>query len=148
MYVGALFLTVTATFFASDAIMTSLLDGPNYLADLAATIMLALSSLMLLSVAQDPNAAADTADTLGTLLTGTYDSLLPIVYIFSCTAGIMLSAALYSSRLVPRWLSLLGLVGLIPGGLFEFVLPLWLIAKGFNTQTINPTSAASEVSPG
>ncbi len=26
----------------------------------------------------------------------------------------------------------LGLVGLVPGGLFEFLLPIWLFARGFN----------------
>jgi len=211
--VGALFLIVTATFFASDAIMTPLLDGPDYLTELAdnsrlvvtssllalvegvavvgiavllspllrnhsrrlalgyvsfrigelaATIILALTSLMLLSPAQDPNVAGGGAETLGNVLVGTQDWLLPIVYIFSCVAGIMLSAVLYTSRLVPRWLSVLGLlgypalmltsilhmldyadmvdgtafVGLIPGGLFELVLPLWLFAKGFNPQAI------------
>ena len=25
-----------------------------------------------------------------------------------------------------------GLVGLVPGGLFELLLPIWLFAKGFN----------------
>jgi hypothetical protein len=211
--VGALFLIVTATFFASDAIMTSLLDGPDYLTELAdnsrlvvassllalvegvavvgiavllypllrdhsrrlalgyvsfrigelaATIVLALTSLMLLSLAQDPNVAAGGAETLGNVLVGTHDWLLPIVYIFSCVAGIMLSAVLYTSRLVPRWLSLLGLVGypalmltsilhmlddadmvngtafigLIPGGLFELVLPIWLFVKGFNPRAL------------
>ncbi len=30
-----------------------------------------------------------------------------------------------------------GLVGLVPGGLFELVLPIWLIAKGFNSVAID-----------
>jgi hypothetical protein len=29
------------------------------------------------------------------------------------------------------------LVGLVPGGLFEFLLPLWLFAKGFNVTAID-----------
>lgn len=59
---------------------------------------------------------------------------------------------LYRSKLIPRFLSILGLIGYAslsasaimelmghngmflyaPGALFEIVLPLWLIVKGFN----------------
>jgi len=28
--------------------------------------------------------------------------------------------------------AVLGLVGLVPGGLFELLLPIWLFARGFN----------------
>jgi len=31
----------------------------------------------------------------------------------------------------------LGLVGLVPGGLFEFLLPIWLFAKGFNVTALD-----------
>src|SRR6267143_1002644 len=30
----------------------------------------------------------------------------------------------------------LGLVGLVPGGLFELVLPIWLFAKGFKSSAV------------
>jgi hypothetical protein len=30
-----------------------------------------------------------------------------------------------------------GLVGLVPGGLFELLLPIWLIARGFNLAATN-----------
>ena len=72
--------------------------------------------------------------------------------------GSILSFLLYRSRLVPRPIAILGLIGypvllvgtslaafdlievtdgvgllaLIPGGLFELILPIWLIAKGFS----------------
>ena len=36
----------------------------------------------------------------------------------------------------------LGLVGLVPGGLFEFLLPLWLFAKGFNVTALNSMRVA------
>jgi hypothetical protein len=75
----------------------------------------------------------------------------------------MLSYMLFKTRLVPRGFSLLGLigypalllvavldmlgfvdtvggaglVGLVPGGLFELLLPIWLIAKGFNSAAID-----------
>jgi len=73
--------------------------------------------------------------------------------------GVMLCSLLYRSRVVPRWIAALGLVGypllamgavqdmlgqvdtlhgtgmllLMPGGLFELILPVWLIVKGFNS---------------
>jgi Domain of unknown function (DUF4386) len=69
---------------------------------------------------------------------------------------------LYRSQLIPRSLSVLGLIGYaalligsvleifglnlrllhnLPGGVFEFILPIWLIVKGFNASSIVPESA-------
>ena len=80
------------------------------------------------------------------------------VYIPTGIGGLILTYLLFISRLVPRFIAMLGLVGyatfllavpldllgvlnmnkgvgmlvLLPGGLFEFVfMPIWLIAKGF-----------------
>lgn len=70
--------------------------------------------------------------------------------------GLMLVALLYQSKLIPRPLSVLGIIGyfflvsgsviacfkqgtavevisVIPGALFEITLSIWLIFKGFNT---------------
>ncbi len=84
------------------------------------------------------------------------------VYGVSGAAGLVLSSALLASRIVPRNLSMLGLIGypvflvgsiltmfnlinvthgagmlaLVPGGLFELILPIWLFTKGFNTQRV------------
>ncbi len=82
------------------------------------------------------------------------------VYVPTGVGGIILTYLLFVSRLVPRAIALLGLVGyvsltigvpldllgvldmsagaglllVVPGGLFELVfLPIWLITKGFNT---------------
>jgi len=81
------------------------------------------------------------------------------VYILAGSAGVILGYLLFVSKLVPRPIAVLGIIGygliligvpldfagvldmnqgvgqimLIPGGLFEIaVLPIWLIAKGFN----------------
>jgi hypothetical protein len=91
------------------------------------------------------------------------------VYIPTGVGGIILTYLLYVSRLVPRPIALLGLVGyasltigipldllgvldlgrgagmllVVPGGLFELVfLPVWLITKGFRTPKYQ--SAVSE----
>jgi len=84
------------------------------------------------------------------------------VYAVSGVAGLVLSSALLTSKVVPRKLSLLGLIGypvfiagsflamfklidvthgagmlaLVLGGLFELFLPIWLFTKGFTTHQI------------
>jgi hypothetical protein len=79
-----------------------------------------------------------------------------VVYTVFGAAGLVLSSALLTSGIVPRNLSMLGFIGypvfllgtilamfhlidvthgagmlaLVPGGLFELILPVWLFAKG------------------
>jgi hypothetical protein len=98
------------------------------------------------------------SETLGTLLVALRHWTLMLVYLYTGIGGLMLSYMLLRTKLVPRWLSVLGLigyaalllvavldmlglidtvagtglVGLVPGGMFEFILPLWLFARGFN----------------
>ena len=80
--------------------------------------------------------------------------------------GLLFVSVLYTSRLVPRSLSVWGMVGYLvfvsgtilelfgypvgvllslPGGLFELSLSVWLIAKGFNSSVI--ASVAAIASP-
>lgn len=81
-----------------------------------------------------------------------YDFQMGMIPLAMC--GFILCITFYQYRLVPRLLSGLGLLGYfalflkilfdlfdvslggallyIPGALFEFILPLWLIVKGFN----------------
>ena len=84
------------------------------------------------------------------------------VYAVSGTAGLVLSAALLTSRIVRKNLSMLGLIGypifltgsilamfnlinvthgagmlvLVLGGLFELIVPIWLFTKGFTIHQI------------
>jgi hypothetical protein len=86
-----------------------------------------------------------------------WDEYVLAVYAVSGAAGLVLSSALRTSRIVPRSLSMLGLIGypvflvgtvlamfdvvdvthgagmlaLVPGGLFELLLPMWLFTRGF-----------------
>ncbi|QDQ09483.1 DUF4386 domain-containing protein [Streptomyces spectabilis] len=92
-----------------------------------------------------------------------------LVYAFSGAGGLVLSYLLLRSGLVARWLSVLGLVGYavllagvasdllgfvdinsgagtafyVPGGLFEAVLPLLLIFKGFRPVVPAPHAGVS-----
>lgn len=91
-------------------------------------------------------------------LVGLRHSTLMLVYIYTGVGGVMLSYMLLRTRLIPRGLSVLGLVGypalllaavldmmgivdtvagsgligLVPGGLFELLLPIWLFTRGFS----------------
>jgi len=94
------------------------------------------------------------------------------VYIPTGIGGLILTYLLFVSRLVPRPIAVLGIVGyaslllgvlldllgvldmvagaglvlVAPGGLFEFiVLPIWLIAKGFRSTSAVPTRATGPV---
>jgi hypothetical protein len=95
------------------------------------------------------------------------------VYIPTGLGGLVLTYLLYVSRLVPRPIAVVGLIGyllltlgvlldllgvldmsnglgqmiLVPGALFEVVLmPVWLIAKGFNTTALEQQELSPYVS--
>jgi hypothetical protein len=124
-------------------------------AELAIIAAYVLSPLILVSLSRT-EPAADSAATAA-LLIGLRHWTLMFIYLFNGVAGLVLSYMLLRTRLVPRALSILGLVGyaalfvgaslealglvdtmagaglaaLVPGGLFEFVLPIWLFVRGF-----------------
>jgi hypothetical protein len=88
---------------------------------------------------------------------------LQMIYIMNGILTLILSYVLYTSKLVPRFLSVLGLIGggvllpgalldmfghldtlhgagmlvFFPGGLFELILPIWLFVKGFNLSVVD-----------
>lgn len=85
-----------------------------------------------------------------------------IVFLFTGIGGLIFSYLLYQSKLIPRYLSVLGFIGYtmlligvslnilgyveinsgagmlfyLPGGLFELFLPVWLFVKGFTPSAI------------
>ena len=93
-----------------------------------------------------------------------------IIFLFTGLGGLIFSYLLYQSKLIPRLLSALGVIGYamlsvgvlldllgyfymntdvgmllyIPGGLFELFLPAWLFIKGFNPSAIASGSAQHE----
>jgi len=117
----------------------------------------------LLLVTLSGSAANGANSELGTVLIALRHWTIMLVYVYTAVGGVMLSYMLLRTRLVPRGFSVLGLigypvlllaavldifgvvdtvngaglVGLVPGGLFELLLPIWLIAKGFNLTALD-----------
>jgi len=85
-----------------------------------------------------------------------------IIFVFTALGGLIFSYLLFQSKLIPRYLSGLGIIGYavlflgvvlnmfsifnsndvigmliyLPGGLFELFLPIWLFIKGFDSSAI------------
>jgi hypothetical protein len=133
------------------------------------TIITAISWLLLLPLSQEyvkgSPLAAPYFQTFGTLLRGIGD--LPMgAFVFGLGALIFYSL-LYQSKLIPRWLSIWGLIAIVlhlttgllilfglqtgfdtsnlvmnfPIFLQEMVMAVWLIVKGFNPSAIASLSA-------
>jgi hypothetical protein len=130
-----------------------------------------ISPLILVTLSQeyveagDPDASS--LQTLGAVLIAGRYWAWRFVYILNGVATLLLSYLLYQSKLIPRSISVLGLIGgavlllgtslamfglldpdqgagllvVLPGGLFELVLPIRLIARGFNSSAILSESA-------
>ena len=128
--------------------------------ELAATLV--FLAVPLLSIELGAGLADGTVDraattSLGALLRAQHNVAILLIYLATAAAGICMTTLLFRSRLIPRWLAILGLItyptllmgtildifnvvnvthgigllALIPGAVFEFVLPVWLLVKGF-----------------
>jgi hypothetical protein len=111
-------------------------------------IATALGWLLLIALSTQPD-AAPLAGFVRTVETVAWDQLLAIPFVLG---ALMFYALLYQSRLVPRWLSVWGLVGaalyivaplgsifglslgalMAPLAVQEMVMAVWLIARGFD----------------
>jgi hypothetical protein len=126
-----------------------------------AAVGFGLGGLLLVTLSGTAANAANSE--LGAVLVALRHWTIMLVYVYTAVGGVMLSYMLLRTRLVPRGFSVLGLigypvlllvavldmlgvvdtvngaglVGLVPGGLFELLLPIWLIAKGFNVAASN-----------
>lgn len=120
--------------------------------------------LIALSLEYVKAGAADAAgyQTLGTILLAGHEMMITILIIIFSLGALMLYAAFYRARLIPRWLSIWGVVAILmhlstavlimfrladsgsaivsminlPIFLQEMVMAVWLIAKGFNLAAI------------
>ncbi|NKE57814.1 DUF4386 domain-containing protein [Lentzea sp. PSKA42] len=107
----------------------------------------------------DPSASTG----LGALVQAQHSAATLLIYLVTTAAGMCMAVLLYRSRLIPRPLAILGLVtypallagcvldmfgvvdvtqgiglvALVPGGVFELVLPIWLFVKGFSFPSQN-----------
>ena len=140
-------------------------------AEFAILLVWSISPLLLITLSQgyiqaeDPDAS--NFQTSGAVLIALRHWAWRLVYILNGVLTLILAYLLYQSKLVPRSISVLGLIGgavlllgtaldmfalidvdqgagllvVLPGGLFELILPIWLIVKGFNPSAIDPESA-------
>ena len=127
--------------------------------------VMAIGLLLLVTLSREfVNAVAPVASyfqTSGALLLALYDwSSVPENFPYGLGA-LILNYLLYKSKLIPRWLSVWGLIGAtlmlvtgllrmvdpslvylaLPILLYEMVLAVWLIVKGFNPSAIASESA-------
>jgi hypothetical protein len=180
--VGLLFLTSTTAFMIGSSLLVSYFSGDSpgtstlvtgVLLEVYCGVAVAALAVVILPVLSPYSvrlarsyAGLRIAEFLAIVFVGAYmvatkrefPSYDAFIYIFTASGGIILSYLLYVSRLVPRLLSTLGLIGYvllavgIPitvfgsghldsgwglsfvalGGLFELALPLLLLAKGFS----------------
>jgi hypothetical protein len=130
-------------------------------AELGVVLLYMVVPLIVLALgngARDGTVDASASQSLGSLLQALRDVTLVLLYLFTGASGIIFAFLLYQSRLVPRPFAILGLIGypvllagaalamfgvtdvqqgtgmlaMLPGGLFELILPIWLLAKGFS----------------
>jgi hypothetical protein len=128
--------------------------------ELAASLFYLAVPLLVIELGarlSDGTLDASAATSLGALLQVQHSVAILLIYLVTTAAGMCMSTLLYRSRLIPRWIAILGLIGypvllagcaldlfglvdvtqgvglvaLVPGGVFELILPIWLIAKGF-----------------
>ncbi len=182
--VGLLFLTATVTFLVADALITGVLDGPEYLigasahtnaltagallafvdglavvgiavlmypllkgtseplalgyvglrvAELAAILLFLATPLLVIALGNGSrNGTVDASGSqyLGVLLQAQHDVAIVMVYLFTSVAGGILAFLLYRSRLIPRWIAGLGVIGY----------PVLLVGTVLNMSRTVPTS--------
>jgi hypothetical protein len=145
---------------ALGAVGFRLIEGALYVLIVVCLLLLVTLSQASLKVGAP---AASVYQVSGVLLTAARDWLGPMAGVLTFGLGaLMYYWVLYQARLVPRWLSAWGLVGItlvlvagllvmfrlagplsttqvvlsLPIGVQEMVLAVWLIAKGFNPRVI------------
>jgi hypothetical protein len=122
-------------------------------------LVLPLLMIAISNGLRDGTVAGSASASLGPILKALHDQALVVLYLVTSVGGTILCVLLYRSRLVPRWIAILGLIGypvllvgcildlfgvtdvtkgagliaVAPGGLFELILPIWLLAKGFDS---------------
>jgi hypothetical protein len=128
--------------------------------ELAATLFYLAVPLMAIALGAQTRSGALDADAstgLAALLQAQLGVATLMIYLVTSAGGMCMAVLLHRSRLIPRPLAVLGLisypallagcaldlfgvvdvtqgvglVAFIPGGIFELIMPIWLLAKGF-----------------
>lgn len=122
--------------------------------------IVALQLLVLLSENYIASGAADSNDfqTMAALAVKGHFAAFNMGMLALSVGSLMFCYLLYRSKLIPRIISIIGLIGYaalfasgcfgiigfdvgmvlyIPGAIFEIIFPIWLIAKGFNLSAID-----------
>lgn len=137
--------------YVGERVVELVLQVSFYLA--APLIMIAISTGL-----HDGTIGGSGAAALGPVFKSVHDVGIVVLYLVTSVGGTIFAYLLYRSRLVPRWLAVIGLIGypvllvgcvldmfgvidvtqgagllaVLPGGLFELVLPILLLVKGFS----------------
>lgn len=126
----------------------------------ALLIMSLIGPLVLIAISKQSNSVGTSGDsylqTIGNLAVDAHFMLFEMAMIVLSVGSLLFCYILYRSRLVPRLLTVIGFIGYtgllassclsitgldlgtvlyIPGAIFEIVLPVWLMVKGFNLRT-------------
>lgn len=126
----------------------------------AMLIISLIGPLVLIALSENYISTGNSGDsyfqTIGNLAVKAHFMLFEMAMIVLSTGSTLLCYVLYLSKLVPRFLSVIGFIGYaallassclaiagqdigpalyIPGAFFEIIFPIWLIFKGFNLRT-------------
>ncbi len=140
-------------------------------AELGVVLLYMASALLVIALGaglRDGTVDASASQSLGPVLKAWHDVAIVLVYLFTAVAGASIAFLLYRSRLIPRPLAVLGLIGypvllagavldmfgltdvtqgagmlaVVPGGLFELILPIWLLTKGFSHPVVTEVESS------
>ena len=139
----------------------------------ALLLVAGISSLLLISLSQHyAHAGASDASSfqnVGAVLVAQSELAFQIAMLALGLGSIPFCYLLFTSRLIPRYVSVLGLIGYpalaisavleiagysagvilyIPGGLFELIFPIWLIVKGFKAATVASQPVTTDTTRG
>ena len=116
---------------------------------------------------------AASSQSLSSVFKGLNDVAIVVLYLVTSVGGTIFAVLLLRSRLVPRPLAVLALIGypvlfagcvldmfgatdvtagsgllaIAPGGLFELILPIWLLAKGFSHSVVTGVESPDPTGP-
>ncbi|MEM8859309.1 MAG: DUF4386 domain-containing protein [Chloroflexota bacterium] len=139
----------------------------------AAYIMATFNILMLIALGREYAATgADSASlqSVGNVVYQYFDLFAPILSITFLIGATCLYISFYRTKLIPRWLSVWGLIGVapymayammqffhvdtgfgvylqVPLGIQELVMGLWLIVAGFNPAAVQALNASHTAQP-